>query len=156
MSLKPTLTLFFRFLRWQVRELEPTELQNYQFFTRPAIAARKELVVIVCNAVRFLSNVITNDMEEHFDALLRPKWLRSRTTQKTILATLDDYGSQVCRRAAFESISSSMIYSTASSRRNCPCWSTCVFGFCRACVYCAKTLGCRLLNVLQRQLWRWS
>jgi hypothetical protein len=125
-SLKPTFSLFFGspFFCWQVRELEPTELQNYQFFTRPAIAARKELVVIVCNAVRFVSNVITNDMEEHFDALLRPKWLRSRTTQKTILATLDDYGSQVCCRAVFVSISSSMIRSTVSSRRDCSSRST--------------------------------
>lgn len=82
----------------KVRELEPQELQNYQFFTRPAVTARKELVGIVCNAVTLLANLITDDMGDHFKNLLTPKWLRSRTTQQTILATIDDYGDQVSPR----------------------------------------------------------
>eukprot|EP00038_Savillea_parva_P030850 m.80871 g.80871 ORF g.80871 m.80871 type:complete len:904 (-) comp9374_c1_seq2:238-2949(-) len=79
----------------KVRDLEPEELKNYQFFTRPALAARKALVGLVLNAVNLLATLVANDLSETFKGLLTPKWLRSRTIKDTILATIEDYGGQI-------------------------------------------------------------
>jgi len=94
---------YLRDLINKVRELEPAELQNYQFFSRPAMSARSELVNIVQHGVNLLGNLVADDMGEHFEKLLSPKWVRSHSAQQTILLTLDDYGGQIgaCVEGAF-------------------------------------------------------